>query len=104
VKGHRQDKTVKNKKTTKAGPPADADHESRVTGAFASLQEKVRDRLDPEARGSVDRLRDAASKRDAERLRAHLGEVRERHGWLYQELAAHPEISTLLNELALWGF
>ena len=96
--------TKKKEKAKKRAGPSDPGHESRVTGAFASLQKKVADRLDPESRGSVERLRDAAAKRDAERLRDHLGEVREKHGWLYQELAAHPEISTLLNELALWGF
>jgi hypothetical protein len=49
-------------------------------------------------------LRDAASRKDREGLREHLTEAKERHGWLYRELAAHPELATLLDELALWGF
>ena len=85
-------------------PAADDEHARRVRDAFDSLHERVAERLDPDARGSVDRLREAAAKRDAERIRAHLGTVQEKHGWLYQELAAHPEISALINELALWGF
>jgi hypothetical protein len=79
-------------------------HETRVHGAFESLHRRVKDRLDEEARGSVDGLRDAAARRDAEEMRRHLATVQERHGWLYRELAAHPEISELVNELALWGF
>jgi hypothetical protein len=37
-------------------------------------------------------------------MRESLSAVRDRHGWLYRELAEHPELSNLLNELALWGF
>ena len=85
--------------------PGDDDaHSLRVHGAFDSLDARVGDRLDPEARGHVDRLRDAAARRDSEELRSHLTSVQEKHGWLYRELAAHPEISELFNELALWGF
>ena len=62
------------------------------------------DRLDGGARESVERLREAAASRDAEKMREHMGEVREQHGWLYRELAEHPAIATLLDELALWGF
>ena len=84
-------------------PPSD-DHSARVQEAFDSFHQKLGDRLDSGARESVERLREAAASRDAEKMREHMGEVREQHGWLYRELAEHPAIATLLDELALWGF
>lgn len=80
------------------------DHDARVETAFAALQRKVDDRLDDGTRRTLDDLRSAASAKDSARLREGLSTVQERHGWLYRELAEHPDISTLLNELALWGF
>jgi hypothetical protein len=88
---------------TDAAPPPD-DHSARVQEAFDSLHQKLGDRLDSGARESVERLREAAASRDAEKVREQMGEVREKHGWLYRELAEHPAIATLLDELALWGF
>jgi Tfp pilus assembly protein PilO len=85
-------------------PPGLSDHESRVQEAFDAFHEKVGERLDDKARDSVEKLRAAAAEKDTEKLREQLGEVKERHGWLYRELAEHPEIATLLDELALWGF
>ena len=84
-------------------PPSD-DHSARVQEAFDSLHQKLGDRLDSGARESVEKLREAAARKDADKVREHMGEVQERHGWLYRELAEHPEIATLLDELALWGF
>ena len=84
-------------------PPSD-DHSARVQEAFDSFHQKLGDRLDSGARESVERLREAAASKDADKLREQMGEVRERHGWLYRELAEHPAIATLLDELALWGF
>jgi hypothetical protein len=52
----------------------------------------------------VDRLREAAGAKDGDALRRQLTELRENHGWLYKELAAHPKVATLLDELALLGF
>jgi hypothetical protein len=85
------------------GPPSD-DHSARVQEAFDSFHQKLGDRLDSGARESVERLREAAARKDADSVREHMGEVREQHGWLYRELAEHPAIATLLDELALWGF
>jgi hypothetical protein len=85
-------------------PPASDDHSARVREAFDSLHQKLGDRLDSGARESVERLREAAASKDADKLREQMGEVREQHGWLYRELAEHPAIATLLDELALWGF
>ena len=48
-------------------------------------------------------VREAAEARDGERLRGHLNDLSKRHGWLYRELASHPEIANLLDELALLG-
>ena len=84
--------------------PGNGDHETRVRDAFDSLHKNIGARLDDSARTSLDGLRTAAERRDAESLRRELSNVQEKHGWLYRELAEHPVISNLLNELALWGF
>jgi DNA-binding ferritin-like protein len=83
-------------------PPPD-EHSDRVRKAFDSFTERLHERLDDQARGSVEQLREAASAKDAETMRQHLEELRKRHSWLYRELANHPEIATLLDELALMG-
>jgi hypothetical protein len=84
--------------------PSTDEHSARVQEAFDSFHQKIGDRLDSGARESVERLREAAARKDADRVREQMGEVREQHGWLYRELAEHPAIATLLDELALWGF
>lgn len=85
-------------------PPHPDEHAARVQEAFDAFHEKLGERLDGKARDSVEQLRVAAAEKDAEKIREHLGEVKERHSWLYRELAEHPAIATLLDELALWGF
>jgi Tfp pilus assembly protein PilO len=85
-------------------PPNDSEHATRVHDAFDALQERLAGRLDDQSRESLAALRAAAAEKNAEQMRAELTAVQERHGWLYRELAEHPEIATLLDELALWGF
>ena len=41
---------------------------------------------------------------DADGMRLQLAQVKEHHGWIYEELARHPDVAALVNELALWGF
>ncbi|HKF42244.1 MAG TPA: hypothetical protein VKG01_04015 [Thermoanaerobaculia bacterium] len=84
--------------------PSPGEHEARVHEAFDAFHEKVGARLDGDARESLDRIREAAADRDPERMREHMTQVQEEHGWLYRELAQHPAIANLLDELALWGF
>ena len=79
-------------------------HRDRVGAAFDSFLGSHGEKLDERGQGLLQRLRDAASEQDAEGLRRHLTEAKERHGWLYRELASHPQLATLLDELALWGF
>ena len=67
------------------------DHETRVRDAFDSLHR-------------TNGQREAADRRDRDTHRRELTAVQEKHGWLYRELAEHPELSNILNELALWGF
>ena len=86
-----------------AEKPSD-DRAGRVHASFDALHEQVGGRLDADSRAAIDRVRAAAAEGDREGMRAHLTDLRERHGWLYQELAAHPQVATLLDELALWGF
>jgi hypothetical protein len=88
---------------TPSSPPSGG-HEARVQEAFDAFHEKLGGRLDGEARESVEKIRDAAAEKDAEKLREHMTAIQEHHGWLYRELAEHPAIATLLDELALWGF
>ena len=52
----------------------------------------------------MERLRDATAGGDAGRAREELASVKERHGWLYEELVKHPSLAALIDELALWGF
>jgi hypothetical protein len=78
-------------------------HETRVQKAFDSFHREVGDRLDSRARESVADVREAASAKDGERLRRQLNDLSQHHGWLYRELAAHPEVANLLDELALLG-
>jgi hypothetical protein len=78
-------------------------HEERVRRAFESLDRKLGDRLDTQSKEHVAKVREAAEARDGARLRKHLNDLSQRHGWLYRELASHPEIANLLDELALLG-
>ena len=79
------------------------EHQTRVRRAFDAFGQSLGGRLDETARKSVAQVRAAAEARDGERLRGHLNELSKRHGWLYRELATHPEIANLLDELALLG-
>ena len=80
------------------------DRAARVHASFDALQQKVEGRLDDASRSAIEKVRRAAAEGDRESTRAHLDALREDHGWLYKELAAHPKVAALLDELALWGF
>jgi hypothetical protein len=84
-------------------PPSD-DHQTRVSESFDALHERVGGRLDANGRDAIERIRSAAASKDTAALKSHLAELRESHGWLYKELAEHPRIANLLDELALLGF
>jgi len=79
------------------------DHAARVRASFDDLHGKVGGRLDDASQAAMDKLRAAAAAKDGDTLRSGLKELRDRHGWLYRELAAHPQVATLLDELALLG-
>jgi ubiquinone biosynthesis protein UbiJ len=79
------------------------EHQERVRAAFDDLGEKLGDRVSPEARTTVESLRAAALEKDAARLRGHLDDLKQRHGWLWEELSAHPRVAAIVNELALMG-
>jgi hypothetical protein len=89
-----------------ADEPGERDeHESRVHESFDSLYERdeVRGRIDDASRDAVEKLRAAAAARDGEALRKGLKSLRDEHSWLYRELAAHPRLANLLDDLALLG-
>ena len=83
--------------------PLDDAHQERVRAAFDDLGIRLGDRATPEARASVERLRAAALEKDAPGLRGQLDDMKEKHGWLWEELTAHPRVAALVNELALMG-
>ena len=79
-------------------------NEEKVHEAFDAVRRDLDARLGEEERAAVERLRDAAAEGDAEKARGELATVKERHGWLYEELVKHPRLATIVDELALWGF
>jgi hypothetical protein len=79
------------------------EHAALVHDSFNSLREKLGEKLDADAREAVERLRAAAVEKNGTAVREQLTAVRERHGWLYRELVAHPRVAALLDELALLG-
>ncbi len=84
-------------------PLDDDEHAARVHESFDSLHAQVGSRIDDEGRAAIEKLRSAAAARDGDALRAGLKDLRDRHGWLYRELAAHPRLANLLDDLALLG-
>jgi hypothetical protein len=84
-------------------PAPEEGHQERVRAAFDDLGAKLGDRVSPEARATVESLRAAALEKDAESVRGHLDALKEKHGWLWEELTAHPRVAALVNELALFG-
>ena len=83
-------------------PPRD-EHASRVHADFDELHERLGERLDDPGRQAIERVRDAAAAKNGAELRKGLVSLRDEHGWLYKELATHPRLANLLDELALLG-
>jgi hypothetical protein len=81
----------------------DSEHAERVSGAFASLEEKLTDRS-AEEKQRVAVIREAALKRDRDEVEKHLAATKHESNWLYEELIKHPGISTILRELSIMGF
>ena len=81
-----------------------AGQDGKVREAFDAVRRDLGHRLGDEERAAVERVRDAAAEGDADKARGALAEVKERHGWLYEELVKHPSLATIIDELALWGF
>jgi hypothetical protein len=83
--------------------PPENDHAARVRTSFDAFHEKVAPKLDDDSRAAMEQVRTAAADRNGEALRTGLKDLRDRHGWLYRELATHPGLANLLDELALIG-
>ena len=83
---------------------ADEPAPGKVREAFDAVHRDLGERLGEEEKAAVERLADAAAGGDAARAREELAVVKERHGWLYEELVRHPRLAALVDELALWGF
>lgn len=78
--------------------------DGKVHEAFDAVRRDLDARLGDEERAAVDRLHAAAADGDSARAREELASVKERHGWLYEELVKHPSLAAVIDELALWGF
>jgi hypothetical protein len=87
----------------KVGAAEDGDHASRIHADFDELHDRLGARLDEPGRAAIDRVRDAAAARNGVALRKNLVTLRDEHGWLYRELASHPRLANLIDELALLG-
>lgn len=83
---------------------ADEPAGGKVREAFDAVHRDLGDRLDAEEKAAVERLAEAAAGGDSARAREELAAVKERHGWLYEELVKHPRLAVVVDELALWGF
>lgn len=77
---------------------------AKVHDAFDAVRRDLDGRLGADEQAAVERLRDAAAGGDATRVREEMASVKERHGWLYEELVKHPSLAAVIDELALWGF
>jgi hypothetical protein len=82
---------------------APGDHATRVRAAFEDLRAALGERSTPESRAALEKLRETIVGGDAVQVRRELEDVKEQHGWLYAELARHPRVAELVNELALFG-
>jgi hypothetical protein len=82
----------------------DAGAGAKVHEAFDAVRRDLDGRLGIEEQAAVARLREAAADGDAVRAREEMASVKERHGWLYEELVKHPSLAAVIDELALWGF
>lgn len=81
-----------------------ADHEQRVHEAFDTLKADLGDRAGGEDAEAIERLREAALRKDAGEVRQSLDVLARANSWLHEELIQHPKIANLIDELALWGF
>jgi len=88
---------------TESRERAPGNRPERVQAAFDDLKAALGDRPTPEARAALEKLREALLGANAAQMRLQLEDVKERHGWLYAELARHPRVAELVNELALFG-
>ena len=91
-------------KTPREEDDAGAGRQGRVSEAFKAFHQALPNPLPDPARDSLEKLREAVAAKDAARVREHLQDVKEKHGWLYTRLAEHPEIAAMINEMAIWGF
>jgi hypothetical protein len=83
-------------------PPAGDDHEKRVEKAFDSFHETLGEKADA-SREALQKLKEATAARDVSAMRNELHAVKEEHGWLFEEMAKHPDLAALVNELARLG-
>lgn len=84
-------------------PKKPADDSDAVHAAFDDLHEKLGSRATSDTKVRVEALREAVLAQDRDSVKAHLAEMKESHGWLWEELTAHPRVAALIDKLALMG-
>lgn len=75
---------------------------TRFHKSFDLWHKSAGDRMSREEEARVLGIRDSLLKDPAEAKR-YLAETKEHSSWIYEELMAHPEISAIFRELAIWG-
>jgi hypothetical protein len=80
------------------------DHAVRVHQAFDTFHKSVGDRVSKEDEMRVLGIREAAAERDKARVEEHIEKTKEKSNWIVEELAKHPEISSIFRELSIMGF
>ena len=81
----------------------DREYANRIAGAFGSFEKKLGERFTKEEERVIG-IREAALKGDKAELEKHLAKTKSETSWLYEELMKHPEISSIMRELAIMGF
>ena len=75
-----------------------------VRKAFDAMHQSVADKVSETEKANLIAIKEAAASQDNEKLQGHLEKTKSESNWLYEELMKHPEVSSILRELAIMGF
>jgi hypothetical protein len=75
-----------------------------VRKAFDAMHQSVSDKVSEAEKAHLIAIKEAAAAQDNEKLQGHLDRTKTESSWLYEELMKHPEVSSILRELAIMGF
>ncbi len=75
-----------------------------VRKAFDAMHQSVADKVSEAEKAHLIAIKEAAVTQDSKKLKGHLETTKSESNWLYEELMKHPEVSSILRELAIMGF